>query len=141
MVASDISEEALAVAKENANLNGVSNRISFVKSDLFREIEGSFDIIASNPPYVARDEFAGLQKEVLMEPRPAIDGGDDGLDFYRRIAPQAIGHLKEGGFLVMEIGYGQARHVAEIIEASGLKFMGLVKDQYGIDRIISARNG
>ena len=85
IVASDISEDALDVARSNAARNGVSDRIEFVKSDLFTDVKGLFDIIASNPPYIARPEFETLQKEVLREPRIALDGGDDGLEFYRNI--------------------------------------------------------
>ncbi len=79
IVASDISEDALDVARSNAAKNGVSGRVEFVRSDLFTDVAGSFDIIASNPPYIARAEFGSLQKEVLREPRIALDGGDDGL--------------------------------------------------------------
>ena len=80
--ASDISEKALDVARENARINGVHDLVDFVKSDLFSDISGKFDIIVSNPPYIARYEFKTLQKEVLREPVLALDVGEDGLDFY-----------------------------------------------------------
>ncbi len=140
IVASDISGEALQVARLNAVSNGVCDRIEFVESDLFSKFKCKFDIIVSNPPYIARREFRHLQKEVLMEPRMALDGGDDGLDFYRRIAEEAPAHLKGDGHLVMEIGYGQAAAIKEIIEKAGyLKVAKVLKDYNGIDRIITAR--
>jgi len=140
IIASDISTEALEVAKINARRHGVYDRIEFVESDLFDRIEGRFDIIISNPPYVARGEFETLQKEVLMEPRVAIDGGEDGLNFYRKIIPGALRHLKPGGILVMEIGYGQRRDVSKIIEEAGNLELSEVKiDRNNIDRIIVAK--
>jgi len=141
IVASDISEEALMTARANAASNGVSGRIDFVKSDLFCNIEGRFDIIAGNPPYVARHEFAGLQKEVLMEPRIAIDGGDDGLDFYRRIAREALSHLADEGYLVLEIGYAQAKAVADIFGRCGFEVVEIKKDFNGIGRVMVLRRG
>jgi len=140
IIASDISDKALDVARENAALNGVSGRIEFIKSDLFDDIKGKFDIIASNPPYISRPEFTELQKEVLMEPRVALDGGDDGLSFYRKIAVKAPEHLKKGGYLVMEIGFGQAPLIKEIIRGiEGFEVLAVKEDQYEVDRIIVAR--
>jgi len=138
IIASDISEDAIAVAKENAARSGVIDKIEFIKSDLFANIKGLFDIIVSNPPYIARHEFATLQKEVLKEPRIALDGGDDGLDFYRRIISAAPQHLRAGGILAMEIGYGQLKQVSGIIAAAGLKLLEVKKDQNNIDRVIIA---
>ena len=105
IVASDVSSDALDVARRNAVRNGLCDKIDFVKSDIFNGIDGQFDIIASNPPYIARYEFPTLQEEVLREPILALDGGEDGLDFYRRIVSAAPGYLKRGGSIVMEIGY------------------------------------
>ena len=140
IIASDISDKALDVARENAAMNGVSGRIEFIKSDLFDDIKGKFDIIASNPPYISRPEFTALQKEVLMEPRVALDGGDDGLSFYRKIAVKAPEHLKKGGYLVMEIGFGQAPLIKEIIRGiEGFEVLAVKEDQYEVDRIIVAR--
>lgn len=140
IVASDISEEALAVAKKNAAFNGVLKRIEFINSDLFSKLEGKFDYIVSNPPYVAGYEFETLQREVLTEPRIAIDGGPDGLDFYGRIAQDAPRFLKNGGYLIMEIGFGQARPIKEIIEKTGaLNIVETKIDQNGIDRVMVAR--
>ena len=137
MVASDISGDAIETAKENARLNGVFKKIIFTKSDLFCDIEGNFDIIVSNPPYIARYEFEALQKEVLKEPVIALDGGVDGLDFYRRIFSGATRHLAHGGYCIAEIGFGQLTAIKEIIEKT--KEFRLVEtriDQYGIDRVV-----
>ena len=140
IIASDISAAALEVAKINARRHGVYDRIEFIESDLFDRIEGEFDIIVSNPPYVARSEFETLQKEVLMEPRVAIDGGGDGLDFYRRIIPAAAGRLNAGGHLAMEIGYGQRQAITKIVEGIGdLKLLEVNIDRNNIDRIIVAK--
>jgi len=140
IVASDISEDALAVARSNAERNGVADRIEFVRSDLFTDLKGSFDIIASNPPYVARTEFKDLQREVLREPRIALDGGDDGLDFYRKIIYSSKPYLNRDGFLVMEIGCGQLTAISEMVEANGWCELAEVrKDLRGIDRIIVVR--
>jgi release factor glutamine methyltransferase len=138
--ASDVSEEALDIAGRNASLNGVSGNIMFIKSDLFKDIKGKFDIIVSNPPYVACHEFETLQKEVLKEPRIALDGGADGLDFYRNIFEQAPGHLNSGGYLIAEIGYGQRDAVKRIIgSVAGFELIDVREDQYSIDRVIKAR--
>ncbi len=140
IVASDISYKALNIANINAGRNGISDRIEFIRSDLFEELYGQFDIIVSNPPYIARYEFESLQKEVLKEPRLALDAGDDGLDFYRRIIPSASKYLRNGGYLVMEIGFGQAKAVSQIIEAEDtLKLLDIKKDHNGIDRAFVAQ--
>lgn len=140
IVASDISEGALKIAEENAKANGVFGRIDFIKSDIFKDIKGEFDIIAANPPYIAKDEFCELQEEVLREPRIALDGGADGLDFYRRIIPEAAKYLKSGGYLIMEIGFGQSTAVCKIIKTDNrLRLAGIKKDRNGIDRVIVAQ--
>jgi release factor glutamine methyltransferase len=140
IVASDISDSALEVAKENARLNGVFDNIVFTKSDLFKDIESGFDLIVSNPPYIARNEFDSLPKEVLKEPVSALDGGPDGLDFYRRILAGAPGHLTYGGYCLMEIGFGQLPAIENIIEdTKKFKLIEVKKDQYEIDRVIVAR--
>ncbi len=140
IVASDISEAALDVARQNASLNAVSDRVEFVISDLFCDVHGEFDIIVANPPYIARNEFESLQKEVLMEPRIALDGGEDGLDFYRSIVRHAALHLKEGGNIVMEIGFGQSAFIRDIIESrEGFRVLDIKKDYNGIDRIVIAK--
>ncbi len=140
IVASDISEDALEVARENAASNGVSENISFIKSDLFNNIRGKFDFIVSNPPYIARYEFQTLQKEVLKEPRTALDGGNDGLDFYRRIFLEAPRCLKRRGYCIIEIGFGQLSAIKEIIEKSRVfKLLDVKKDRYEIERVIVSK--
>ena len=140
IVASDISEWALAVAMQNARSLGVSKEIEFVNSDLFEDIEGRFDLIVSNPPYVARYEFDRLQREVMKEPRIAIDGGDDGLHFYRRIFSEAAGHLNENGHLLFEIGFCQLGPIRDIIKRSkGFELLKIIKDFNGIDRVMATR--
>lgn len=139
IIASDISPEALEVAGRNAIRNGIYGGIEFVRSDLFNDIKGKFDMIVSNPPYISKHEFPTLQEEVLREPRIALDGGADGLDFYRRIAAGLPEYLKRGGYVVMEIGYAQRAAVTDIIGKSGaFKVSGVKKDFNGIDRVIIA---
>lgn len=137
--ASDVSGDALDLARHNAGLHGVSDRIEFIKSDLFERIEGRFDIIVTNPPYIAGHEFATLQKEVLREPRVALYGGEDGLDLYRRIIPESRRHLNEGGYLLMEIGYGQSREIVNTLKSYSYKDIAVRKDFNNIDRIVIAR--
>ncbi len=139
IVASDISGKALEVARLNAARIGVSDKIDFVKSDLFCDIKGKYDIIVSNPPYIAKFEFGTLQKEVLKEPRAALDGGEDGLDFYRRTIEGAPLHLNIGGHLLFEIGFGQANEIKEIIESGPFKVLSINKDFNGIDRVVIAK--
>ena len=137
---SDISPAALEVARRNAIRNGVYDGLKFICSDLFTDIKGRFDIIVSNPPYIARHEFPALQEEVLREPMAALDGGTDGLDFYRRIAASLPEYLKRGGYLVIEIGYGQRAAITDIIGKSGIfRISDVKKDFNGIDRVITAK--
>lgn len=115
---SDISEKALEIAGKNAERLNV--RADFVKSDLFEKISGTYDIITANPPYIRSGEIASLAPEVAAyEPRPALDGGGDGLSFYRRIAKEAPSYLHEGGILGFEIGYDQSEDVAELMKENG----------------------
>ncbi|MDO8535519.1 MAG: peptide chain release factor N(5)-glutamine methyltransferase [Candidatus Omnitrophota bacterium] len=140
IVASDISEKALEVARLNARLNGVPDDISFMKSDIFEDISGEFDLIVSNPPYVAQYEFETLQKEVLKEPLLALDGGIDGLDFYRIIFNEAPRNLAHGGYCAVEIGFGQLSAIKDIIEKTNeFTLVGTKVDQYGIDRVVVAK--
>ena len=134
VTASDISEDALALAEQNAAENGVN--VSFIHSDLFEKIEGTFDVILSNPPYIASQEIDGLQREVKdFEPRLALDGGADGLDFYRRIASAFKSHLNPEGFMLLELGMGQANEVQKLFEAEGATTQ-ILKDLANIDRIL-----
>ena len=140
IIASDISEGALEVARLNSSRMRVSERIEFLRSDLFNNINTKFDIIVANPPYIARFEFETLQKEVLKEPRIALDGGEDGLDFYRKIVRSAPGYLNPGGYIIFEIGFGQAAEIKNIIETSGaFRIIEIRKDFNGIERVFVAK--
>lgn len=136
VTATDVSEDALALAAENAANNGAE--IEFIKSDMFAELgDRKFDVIVSNPPYVASDEIETLQREVKdFEPRIALDGGKDGLDYYRIIAKDAKSHLKDGGILLLECGEKQADAVIELL--SEFKNAEKIKDLENIDRIVKA---
>ncbi len=116
IVATDISKKALEIAKKNAKLNGVLNTIDFIESDLFSKLKNQkFDIIVSNPPYIASDEIRKLPKDVQKEPQIALDGGKDGLDFYRKIIKEGYKFLNRQGFLCLEIGYNQKEEVKAIV--------------------------
>ena len=136
ITAVDISEKALEIAQRNAKK--LETKINFLKSDLFDKLDNKkFDIIVSNPPYIRKDEIKKLSEEVQKEPKIALDGGEDGLDFYRIITEQAINYLKTGSFLCFEIGYNQKNDVIKIIEdEQNYKNTYCKKDLYGNDRII-----
>lgn len=135
VVASDISNDAIAVAKENFAKHDAN--VALVKSDMFAELKGKFNVIISNPPYIRKDDVANLQSEVKnYEPTSALDGGKDGLDFYRIIATQAKDYLTDGGVLFLELGIGQAEQVKAML-AKNYK-VEIIKDINQIDRIIKA---
>ena len=135
----DISEKALEVAKKNANR--LDTNVKFVKSNLFSNIgKVKFDIIVSNPPYIKKEDIKLLSEEVKNEPIIALDGGYDGLDFYRKISSQAIDYLKFGSYLCFEIGYDQKEDVTEIIkDTKRYNDIYSKKDLYGNDRIIISK--
>ncbi len=136
----DLSSEALKVARENAAFHSVDCR--FEKSDLYEKAEGTYDMIVSNPPYIASDEIEGLMEEVRdHEPRMALDGGKDGLEFYRRILREAPEYLREGGWLLAEIGCSQARAVRSIMIDAGFTDTSVVKDLGGNDRVVLGKRG
>jgi len=137
-VAVDISPEALAVATQNAAALGVADRLNLHQGDLFARLKGqTFDAILSNPPYIAAKDMAGLAPEVKSEPSLALDGGADGLDFYRRITAEAAGYLNQDGFVAVEVGAGQAPAVAALAaEANDLKAAATIKDYAGIERVV-----
>ncbi len=132
----DLSGKALAVAKGNVEANGVEARL--VQGDLFEPVTGTFDLIVSNPPYIASAEIETLAPEVRKhEPRMALDGTADGLFFYRRIVQESPSYLKEGGWLCMEIGYDQGAAVRQLMEARGFATVSVIKDLAGLDRVVS----
>lgn len=114
VTASDLSPEALEVAHENVLLNGAE--VTFIESDLFSALPDAYDLIACNPPYLSRADMERLQAEVAHEPRMALYGGEDGLDFYRRIAAEYRAHLNPGGTLLLEIGFDQAERVSALFD-------------------------
>ena len=137
VTAADLSTDALAVASLNAQFNRTDVR--FVQGDLWQPLEGKvFDLILSNPPYIPTADCDSLQQEVMQEPRMALDGGTDGLDFYRRIASGAPAHLAPGGMIAVEVGIGEADEVAALFAAAGLENVQVINDLYGAARIVSA---
>lgn len=135
---SDISEDALKTAAENAELNGTD--VEIVRSDMFKSISGKYDMIVSNPPYITLDEMSSLEPEVLnYDPRIALTDEGDGLSFYRIIAEEGISHLNENGAVVLEIGYNQGETVADILRGTGrYRKVEYFKDYSGNDRIAVA---
>lgn len=141
ITAVDISDKAISVAKLNAKNNNVENQITFVESDLFKQLsKEKYDIIVSNPPYIKKEIIKSLDKEVQNEPKIALDGGYDGLDFYRKIISNADEFLKFTGYVCLEIGYDQKEDVLELLKNEG-KYVdtSCKKDLFDNDRVIIAR--
>jgi len=155
VTAIDISNEALKIAKQNAFLNNV--KVNFLTSNLFSNYElpttpaikiggsaknfgGNYELIISNPPYIPTHEIKTLQPEVKHEPHIALDGGRDGLDFYRRIIDIAVRYLKKGGFVIMEIGFNQKDAIKNIFQNSAyFEIIEFVKDYNNMDRVVIAK--
>ncbi len=135
-IGADISEDALKVAERNRVQLGLENA-AFVKSDLFEAVEGKFDMLVSNPPYICSDVIDTLMPEVREhEPRLALDGSADGLRFYRRILADCGAYLKPGGMLFFEIGYDQGEAVKRLMEENGFLEVEVKKDYGGLDRVV-----
>lgn len=134
MVASDISSKALEIAEKNAKSHGVN--IELTQSDMFEKINQKFDMIVSNPPYIETKTIESLSPEVKNEPQIALDGGEDGLKFYRVLAQKAKDYLKENGVLAVEIGYNQRESVLEIFRNAGFCDSYAKQDLAGKDRIV-----
>ncbi|MDO4293054.1 MAG: peptide chain release factor N(5)-glutamine methyltransferase [Eubacteriales bacterium] len=135
-VGTDLMHDALDIARKNAERLGEENAV-FVQGDLFSGVEGRFEIIVSNPPYIPTDVIPTLMDEVrLHEPLTALDGGADGLDFYRRIAREAKAHLCGGGQLFLEIGYDQGEAVTRLLEKEGYRDISCTQDFAGLDRVV-----
>ena len=143
ITATDISRKALSIAKLNATNNNVEDKITFVSSDLFQNIsEEKYDIIVSNPPYIKRKVIKTLDEEVKREPIIALDGGNDGLDFYKKIIGNAYQYLKYKGYLCLEIGYDQKDEVIDLINKEE-KYIDTYskKDLFDNDRIVITKLG
>jgi release factor glutamine methyltransferase len=146
LVATDISRKALRLARQNAKENTVLERIAFIHGDLFSpfrlfEEREPFDLILSNPPYIVRSEIGNLAREVKdFEPIVALDGGEDGFDFHRKIISRCPKYLRRGGWLLLEVGQGQAREVSEMLEKTG-RFGPIerIQDLSGIERVLKAQ--
>ncbi|MDP6656939.1 MAG: peptide chain release factor N(5)-glutamine methyltransferase [Nitrospinaceae bacterium] len=142
VTATDLSPDALVVARENADTHDVSDQINFIQGDLFAEVpETLYDFIVSNPPYIETKRLPDLMPDVRnFEPTAALDGGVDGLDFYRRIISKASDYLKEGGWLVFEIDETQAEAVSRLFCAEDkYETVNVTKDYSGYDRVVFAR--
>ena len=131
----DLSEKALEVAKQNAKK--LEKECTFIHSDLFEHIEGRYDVIISNPPYIATKEIEGLSPEVrIHEPMMALDGKEDGLFFYRKIVSASVDYLKPEGWLMFEIGHDQGEALKEMMKAAGYCEVKVIKDLAGLDRVV-----
>jgi release factor glutamine methyltransferase len=145
VIATDSSNAALDVARANAERLGARDRIEFVQGDLLtpldeRHLESAVNVLASNPPYVSEDRPDLVERAVSeWEPRAALFGGADGLDFYRRLLPDAPRYVKPGGYLVLEIGYGQLSAILELIDRSALEFVDVTDDLQGLPRTLALR--
>lgn len=136
VTAADVSGRALDTARKNAE--DLAAEVSFVHSDMFSEIEGSYDMIISNPPYIPTDEIEQLQAEVrLYDPFCALDGREDGLHFYRILARRSPFYLKHGGYLYLEIGYDQSEAVETLLKEEGFTEVRTQKDLAGLDRVVT----
>lgn len=134
----DLSEKALEVAQKNSRELGIE--ASWVQSNLFDNVSGSYDIIVSNPPYIETSVIEGLMDEVkLYEPRMALDGTEDGLFFYREITAQAEKYLNNQGILAFEIGYNQGKAVSELMKENGYRDVQVLQDLAGLDRVVTGR--
>jgi release factor glutamine methyltransferase len=142
VTAADVSPEALAVARRNAERHGVAERVSFVEGDLFAAVDAAerFDFVLSNPPYIARGDLSGLPVGVRdYEPRLALDGGPEGYEVLGRLVAEASRHLAPGGSLIVEIGAPQERPAREVIGAAGYEVGETIHDYSGHPRVLRAR--
>lgn len=145
VVLADISQEALEIAKKNVQENGVQNKVEILQTNLWENITGKYDAIASNPPYIPTTTIETLSQEVQNEPKLALDGGEDGLVFYRKILEKADQYLEYGGYLLCEIGFDQAEAVKRIWEelkernVTKLQWEKVQQDLAGLDRVVILR--
>ena len=134
--ATDLSPGALAVARRNAEAHGVAGRLDLARADWWDGLAGRFDLVVSNPPYLAEAEMAGLAPEVLAEPRMALTPGGDGLGAYRAVAAGLTAHLAPGGTCLLEVGPTRAEAVAALIAEAGLTVAEVLRDLDGRDRVV-----
>jgi release factor glutamine methyltransferase len=143
VVAADISPKAVSICRKNVLLNGLSPRVSSIDADALNApplLIGSFDLLVSNPPYIASEEIDTLDTSVRdYEPRMALDGGEDGLDFYRAIIRRWKSVIREGGYIMFEVGETQAEEVQKLLRLASFKDVGTKKDTAGIERVVYAR--
>jgi len=139
-VAVDISDIPLRVSRINAKLLGVDQRITYIKSDLYEQVEGVFDVIVSNPPYIKRAVVDTLQVELSYEPKLALDGGEDGYDFYRKIIEQGKEYLVAGGLMALEVGHDQGQGVKALLVEAGYRDVEIIQDYNHIERVVIARS-
>ena len=142
LVLSDVSEKAMDVCRKNAEdlIEDDNIEVKFNTGNLFEGLDGVFDAVLSNPPYIATSVIPTLEKQVQFEPVLALDGGADGLDFVRKIAASAKAHLVPGGILQMEIGYDQGKQARDILRKEGYRKISVIKDLEDCDRVVKALN-
>lgn len=142
ITATDVSFSALGVAEKNAEINRVPDRIAFLKSDLFESLQADmrYAVCVCNPPYIASLDIPGLMPEVQFQPRISLDGGKDGLDFYRKAILSLPRYLQAGGFLIMEIGFNQRKAIEEIFKKTEkFEIIEVIQDYNSIERVIVAK--
>jgi release factor glutamine methyltransferase len=137
----DLSEEALALARENAERLGVSDRIAFRHSDLLDQMEGPFHWIAANLPYIPTADLSALQREVKFDPALALDGGKDGLTIIKRLIDSLPGKIASNGMIALELGKGQAQRVSGFLADQNYRDISIRKDYQGVERLLIARYG
>lgn len=136
----DISDVPLRVSKKNAKILKVDDRITFYKSDLYQALDNqTFDVIVSNPPYIKRDVVETLQVELGHEPKLALDGGEDGYDFYRKIITEGPRYLKARGLMALEVGHDQSKGVQSLLKEANFVNIEVIKDYNQIERVVIAR--
>lgn len=140
VVACDLSPEALALAGENRARHGLESRVELIKSNLLSSVQGAFDAVVANLPYIPTAEISGLSREVLQDPISALDGGDDGLRLIERFADQVPKHLFPGGFLALEIGHDQSEKVISMLNHRGFQEVLAHSDHQGRIRFVTARS-
>jgi release factor glutamine methyltransferase len=137
----DLSEEALSLARENAERLGVSGRIVFRLSDLLDQVEGPFHWIVANLPYIPTADLDALQREVKFDPALALDGGKDGLTIIKRLIESVPGKITPNGMIALEFGQGQAQRIGEILAENNYRDISIRKDYQGVERLLIARHG